>query len=130
MIYATVDDKGVDWKDSLPYVEMGLRVTRHRMTNRVPSDVVFRRRPRLRWGKAIADDHNSNKYNSSQFKVGDRVMVKKNDNQGLLKPRYEGPCKIQSIYHGKQYTLVKSGKPILRNEKHLKLFKGGDNVVL
>ena len=47
MIYATVNSYGGDWVSALPYVEIGMRSSKHPLTKTSPYEAIFGIKPRL-----------------------------------------------------------------------------------
>lgn len=51
-------------------------------------------------------------------------LEKKSNEKGFLKPKYFGPCNIIGILGNKCYQLVYRGTLFVRNEYHIKPYKG------
>lgn len=57
MIYATSRDLEIDWAESIPYVELGLRSTKKSSTKVSPHEAVFGKRIILPWTKNKSTTH-------------------------------------------------------------------------
>ena len=148
MIYATSKQRGIDWIDSLPYIEMGLRSTVSSATGYSPHEIIFGFRLSLPWchslkniseystelefvkdhERRIGDLHrllqSATQYEApNSYEVGDLVMVRSVKEKGLLKPKYFGPCKVIEALGRKLYRLDYNGYQFKRNQYHLKKFK-------
>ena len=105
MIYATINSYGGDWVSALPYVEMGMRSSKHALTKLSPYEVIFGKNPRLpqfipenlQFEKLTSQDYISqlekkrtehrkeieninkrrdNVETENYFRLGERVMIK------------------------------------------------------
>jgi len=150
MIYATVNERHIDWVQSIPYVNMGLRCSKSSTISAVPHHVVFGKQLRLPWEEIKENNlvHDINSYiekhtkqieinqkalNSStpnichqKFAVGERVMVKSNM-KGLLERKYFGPCIVEQFCGNNNYIVKYKNKLYRRNELQLKAFSQIEN---
>lgn len=152
-IYATCRSFGIDWYDSIPFVEMGLRATQCKSTGCTPYEILFGSRMHLPWNDAIhrgiphknlsqyvlnldtllnkvrkdvikINESTVDKEMNRKYAKGDYVMVKSMKGNGLLKVKFFGPCEILEILSNKSYLLKYGFKLFRRHEKHLKIYKG------
>ena len=67
MIYATVNSYGGDWVSALPYVEIGMRSSKHPLTKTSPYEAIFGIKPRL--PQFIPENLQFEKLSSERFMV-------------------------------------------------------------
>ena len=143
-LFATSVKKGIDWADSIPYIELGLRSTTSTKTGYSPHEIVFGSRLKLprslirqdgvqdfdaymsileKWISGIEErvrNKNLHVNVANKYIVGDYVMAKSVSTNGWFEPKFIGPCRIVEILHPKVYKLRYQNKMFIRNEHHLK----------
>ena len=148
-IYTTCMQFGTDWIESIPFVEMGMRITINEKIKYSPHEVVF--------GKQMKPFHENKTEETSQniiehlelikenlkrinqnlkpkndeiinscfrFQPGDSVMFR-SEEKGLLKKRFVGPCEVIEILPYDNVKLLYKNKTLIRNVKQLKKCHSG-----
>ena len=157
MIYATSKDKKLDWSLAIPFVEIGLRATKHKSTGYSSNEIIFgdlfklprnllttprkdtthtdyiehiNNHRRIVMNQMKKKHITSNKTIRNRYAIGDMVMVRSMKPQGLMKPRYVGPCRVIEVVSGSTYKVEYKGSIILRNDYHLKRFNGKNKSII
>ena len=147
MIYATSNENGRDWVQSIPLVNIGLRCSWSRPINQIPHEIIFGRKLRLPWTQleeqTVSQDihqyidqldrnikHIQSKVKErnhccpkefQKFKRGEKVMVKIKGS-GINSKKYFGPCTVVNYIGRNNYELKYNGKTFRRNELQMKSY--------
>lgn len=144
-IYATSMKFVTSWVDAIPFVEMGMRMTKSEATNYPPFEVVFGKQIQAyvenRENSKNVDQYlgiiraNLERINENlrpkekvtinsnhQIKAGDMVMFK-SEKKGILKKRYKGPCQVTEILPYDNIEMSYKGRKLIRNINQIKKYK-------